>query len=107
MVVTYTHKTPREDCPIRKVMIGAWEGKLAAALILPGALLFNVHHDGEGEKGWLVGRVDDMSPYFKSRITNALALRLMNADWTAVDMFRPPILVITSKQIILFCYSKK
>ena len=51
---------------------------------------------GRRKKGWF-GWVDDMSPYFKSRITNALALRLMNADWTAVDMFRPPILVIASK----------
>ena len=60
------------------VLIVAWEGKLAAALILPGALLFNVHHDGERERkkggrvGW-AGGLDDMSPYFKSRITNALA----------------------------------
>ena len=32
------------------VLIGAWEGKLAAALILPEASLFNVHHDGERER---------------------------------------------------------
>ena len=64
-----------------------------AALISPGALLFHPHHAGEREKGWLW--VDDTSPYFKSRITNALlARRLMNAEWmerSAVsdNIFRP------------------
>ena len=58
-----------------------------AALISPGALLFHPHHAGEREKGWLW--VDDTSPYFKSRITNALlARRLMNADWRGLQCLK-------------------
>ena len=53
----------------------------------------------------LVGGLDDMSPYFKSRITNALACAppyecILDGD-CGVDMFRSLVLVASFRQMIL------